>query len=114
MGLIRSHLWVPDGQPKEPGGDRRDGGILKRWLTKRTPEEISTAIIGFASLRDSGALQSWCPPGTKVSLRALALPANGGIRFFEVCISAGLRKASPKRGEKAQSLGQILRKAMEA
>ena len=113
MGLIRTHLWVPDGKPLEAGGDRRDGGILKRWLTKRKPEEVSTAIIGFAHLRDTGALQSWCPPGTKVSLRALAANQNGGVRFFEVCISAGLRKNAPKRGEKAQSLGAILRKAMQ-
>lgn len=112
MGLIRMRLYVPDGAPKDPGGDRRDGGILKRWLTKRTAAEIATAIEGFAHLRDTGALESWCPPGTKCSLRALALPANGGVRFFEMCIAAGLRKAQPKRGEAAKSLGQILRKAL--
>lgn len=112
MGRIRVLLYVPDGKPKEPNGDRRDGGILKRWLTKRSPEEIQTAIEGFAWLRDRGHLNPWCPPNTKVSLRALALPANGGIRFFEQCIAAGFRAKYPKKGETMKSLGQILRKAI--
>lgn len=113
MGLIRKHLYVPDGKPREPNGDRRDAGILKRWLTKRSAAEIATAIEGFAHLRDTGALESWCPPGTKVSLRALALPANGGVRFFEMCITAGFRKNAPKKGSDMKSFGEIMRKALE-
>ena len=113
MGLIREKLYVPDRKPKEPGGDARDAKILKRWLTVRTADEIRTAIEGFVWLRDHGHLNDWIPPNTKVSLRALALPANGGIRFFEQCITAGFRAKYPKKGQPMASLGDILRKAAQ-
>lgn len=114
MGLIRRHLYVPDGVPKEPRGDLRDAGIAKRWIAKRGAAEVATAIVGFAHLRDSGALESWCPPGTKVSLRALAVNQNGGVRFYELCVSAGFRAAYPKKGEGMASLGSIMKRALKA
>lgn len=115
MGKIRSQLWVPDGKPLEPGGDKRDGSILKRWIRKRGAEEVNTAIDGFVSLRDSGQLMPWIPPKTKCSLRALAVRSNGGIVFYQRCVAEGFRMQSKPAAKKqaADSLAEIFRRARE-
>ena len=78
MGLVRRHLYVPDGQPPADYDAARDGQILKQLLRRgRSVDDLAVAIEGVALLRDQPGLYGedvveWLgPPGTKLTLRAL-------------------------------------------
>lgn len=108
MIACRKILYCPDGKPLEPRGDIRDAGIAKQWLRRDSADRILTAIEGFGILRDKGSFTHWIQPREKASLRALNLPINGGPRFFEMCVAAGLK---PVKREGMASLGRILKEA---
>lgn len=110
MTAIRTVLYAPDGKPPQPNDPARDCSIAKQWMKHgETPDRIVTAIHGFGNMRQSGRLASWCAPTDKATLRALNLPINGGIRFYEMCVSAGLKPVTRKSG--LMDLGEILRRA---
>lgn len=111
MQTIRKVLYCPDGQPPQPADAARDASIAKQWLQRDSVERILTAIEGFGKMRDTGQLAHWIAPKDKATLRALNLPINGGIRFFERCIAEGLKAGPSKRGATMNSLGTILNEA---
>lgn len=91
-----------------PADNARDASIAKQWLQRESVDRIVTAIEGFGKLRDKGELAGWVRPGEKATLRAINLPINGGIRFYERCIAEGLKQL---KREGIASLGRILREA---
>lgn len=108
MTAVRTTLYCPDGQPPAKSDPARDASIAKQWLKHDSADRIVTAIEGFGKLRDKGTFAQWIMPRQKATLRALNLPINGGPRFFELCVSAGLQ---PVKREGMASLGRILREA---
>src|SRR5690242_2200959 len=78
MGLVRRHLYVPDGHPPAGYSEQRDGSVLKQLLERgRSMGDVAVAIEGVALLRDQPGLYGedgveWLGrPGTKLTCRVL-------------------------------------------
>ena len=96
MGLVRKHLYVPDG--KAPAGE--DGGrcvtviqALRRM--HQSGYDIAAAIEGLALLRERGELD-WLAPGTKCTMRAL-YNTRTGVRPVNVLAQETYHKSAPNR-----------------
>jgi len=71
MGLVRTHLYVPDGKPPAGENGARDVSVIRALRSRRlTGYDIAAAIEGLALLRERGDLD-WLRPGTKCTMRAL-------------------------------------------
>ena len=85
--IIRDKLWAPDGKPPEAWDERREGSVLKRLLIHRSLSQLEVAILGLASLRDTGQI-NWLKPGQKVTCRALYHTRSGVSDMFALATSA--------------------------
>jgi hypothetical protein len=114
MGVVRQHLYVPDG--KAPTGE--DGGrcvtvIQALRKARYSGYEIADAIEGLALLRERGELD-WLPPGTKCTMRALYNTRTGVRPVFMLAQETAVKHASRRRqdekvGSGMRPIGEILR-----
>lgn len=86
LGLVRKHLYVPDGKPPEGWTIARCGSVLKRLLSSGyTRDELAAGIEGVALIRDAGEL-TWCPRGTKLTMRAIYNVRHGARTLLGTAI----------------------------
>lgn len=114
MGLVRKHLYIPDG--KAPDGE--DGGrcvtvIQALRKARYSGYEVAAAIEGLALLRDHGELD-WLLPGTKCTMRALYNTRTGVRPVFMLAQETAHKHAARRRPDEAkgsgmQAIGDVLR-----
>lgn len=103
FGLVRKHLWCPDGKPPAGWDERREGSVLKRLLCHRTVSQIEVALMGLAMVRDLGVVD-WLKPGQKVTSRALYNSRSGVSQMFELATRQYWRSANNRpRAQKSTS-----------
>jgi len=115
---MREQLYLPDGLAPThckggPWSEHCDAGLLKRLVTKYGEAEVADAIRGLAFLRDTGKLK-WARPRTKMTLRALVSNQGGDHNWLHTARLAWQREQRAAHPVSVDSLGAILRKAMEA
>ena len=76
MGLVRQHLYVPDGKAPLGYNDARDFTIIRRLRNHLSGFEIADAIEGVRLLCDRGELGRK-KPGEKLTMRALYNTGHG-------------------------------------
>lgn len=105
IGLVRKHLYVPDGKPPAGYSVGRDVGIL-RALRKQghTTYDLADAIEGLALLRDKGELD-WAPRRSKMTLRALHNTGHGVRALIDQA-----REAVHKSGPRARARMKVVPK----
>jgi hypothetical protein len=121
LGLVRSKLYVPDGQPPANWDIARDGSILKQLRRAYRPRDIGIAIEGLAIVRDHPGIFAdevdWLKTGSKVTLRALYHSSSGVLPMFTIATQAYWKYANSRRSQKdstgPQHLGSFLRQAIE-
>jgi hypothetical protein len=120
MGLVREHLYVPDGKPPTDWDESRDGSILKQILKQRSADDVACAIEGLALLRDHPGLYAdevdWLQPGAKATLKALYNTRSGVLSTFELARQAYWKHANTRRDRGAPAapapISELLPKAL--
>lgn len=121
LGLVRSKLYAPDGQPPANWDIARDGSIVKQIRKAYSPRDIGIAIEGLAIVRDHPGVFAdevdWLKRGSKVTLRALYHSSSGVLPMFTIATQAYWKHANSRRTPKdptaPQRLGSVLKRAME-
>lgn len=104
MGLVRTHLYVPDGKPPAGEDGSRDVTVIRALRARGyTGLDIATAIEGFALIRDRG--EAGIPPGEKVTLRALYNTRTGVRPTFEKAQDAYFKHDERRRDTRPASQG---------
>lgn len=129
MGLVRKHLYVPDGRPPVDWEEHRDGSILKQLLKRHGAADVAIAIEGVALVRDSPGVytdavnwrdqhdgRSTLPPHSKATLRVLYGSKLGVLPMFSIATDAYWKRANSwSDAEAMQSLepiGDVVRRVM--
>jgi hypothetical protein len=120
MGLVRQHLYVPDGKPPADWDDGRDGSIVKQLLKAYSPRDVGIAIEGLALVRDHPGVFAdevdWLKRGQKVTLRALYHSSSGVLPMFTIATQAYWKHANTRRDRGAAGsparIGELLPRAL--
>jgi hypothetical protein len=108
MGLVRQHLYGPDGKPPADWDEARDGSILKQLRKGYSPRDIGIAIEGLALVRDHPGVFAdevdWLKGGSKVTLRALYNTSSGVLPMFSIATQAYWKHANSRPGRKDKNL----------
>jgi len=113
MGLVRTHLYVPDGKPPEGENGGRCVTVIQalRKMGQRG-YDIAAAIEGLALLRERGELD-WLPQGMKCTMRAL-YNTRTGVRPVmmlaqETYHKHGARRLGEQKSGGMQSIHDVLK-----
>lgn len=116
MGLVRTHLYVPDGKPPADWDEARDGSILKQLRQRYSERDLAIAIEGLAIVRDRPGVFAdpvdWLQRSAKVTLRALYNTRSGVLPMWSIATQAYWKHANSRpKGDKrqAESIGATLR-----
>jgi len=128
MGLVRKHLYVPDGRPPAGWAEPRDGSILKQLLKRRGARDVAIAIEGVAVVRDFPGVyadavnwqdhdgRSTLPPHAKTTLKALYGSRSGVLPMFSIATHAYWKRANSRSDAEAmqspQLIGDVVRHVM--
>ncbi len=121
MGLVRAHLYTPDGKPASGWDEARDGSILKELLKHDRADEVAIAIEGLAILRDFPGVYAdavdwpyWPQPGQKADLRPLYNNKSGVLPVFSLAMQAYWKHANGRAGTETDRppmhIGDLLRR----
>ena len=93
FGLIRAHLWRPDGQcPAEiagkPWSEGQEGTVIRDLLKSYSLSDLEVVVMGLGNML-RGLTESerpgWLAIGAKASLRAVFHTRSGVVQMVEHC-----------------------------
>jgi len=97
MGLVRQHLYVPDGKAPKGYSDGRDVQIIRALRKQRlTGYQIADAIEGVRLMCEAGELGKK-RPGEKLTMRALYGTGHGVRPLLFQAQEAVYRSHRPER-----------------
>jgi len=107
MGLVRTHLYVPDGKPPAGENGARCVSVIQALRkVRQSGYDIAAAIEGLALLRERGEL-NWLPAGTKCTMRALFNTRTGVRPVMMLAQETYHKHASRRRDDEKTGLASI-------